>query len=283
VTRLSRKDIADALKRLGLSAGDHLYVHSSLSSMGFVVGGAPTVVEAVLDVIGPHGTFMVPTFTFSSTRVFDVLRSPSKTGAITEAVRTHPRAVRSWHPTHAPCAIGPLAEWLVADHLLYGPLDIGCPEDRMAKVGGWVLLLGVDHRVNSTVHVGEAYAGAAARRVRLSPLNPARPTVITPEGERLEVCLTSMPGCSGGFGALEAPMREAGLIRDGMVGSARCQLMRGQDIIDRTVALLRSNPYALACGHPACTTCAPARTIIGAQAKRWNAAHIRNPLSSPMH
>ena len=271
MTSFSRADIAAGLRRLGLGEGDLVYVHSSLSSLGWVEGGPHAVVEAFLDVIGSQGTLMVPTFTFSGTDTFDVRNTPSKTGAITEAIRRHPGAVRSWHPTHAPCAVGPLAEWLVAEHILCGPLDIGSPEDRMAKLGGWILLLGVDHRVNSTVHVGEAYAGSVARLVRYNPLSPARPKVITPRGDTIEVVITSMPGCSEGFGAIETPMRAARLIRYGTIGNAGCQLMRGQDVIDRTVALLKEDPEALACHQTKCAICLPARRLNALQQERWNA------------
>jgi len=271
VTRLSRSDLAAGLRHLGLGRGDLVYVHSSLSSLGWVEGGASAVLEAMRDVVGPAGTLMVPTFTFSGTDTFDVLRSPSKTGAITEAVRNHPEAVRSWHPAHAPCAIGPLAEWLVADHILYGPLDIGCPEDRMAKLGGWVLLLGVDHRVNSTVHIGEAYAGSVARLVRYNALNPARPKVIASNGQTLTVSITSMPGCSAGFGAVERAMRAANRIRYGLIGEARCQLMRGQDIIDQTIALLKDDSDALACDRTTCGTCIPTREMNTKQRRRRDA------------
>ena len=259
MTSLSRADISRSLEQLGLRAGDSVFVHSSLSRMGNVAGGAAAVVQAFLDLLGADGTLMVPTFTFSRTSVFDVNGSPSRTGAVTEAARQHPSAVRSPHPTHAPCAIGPLAAWLMEDHLLNGPLDIGSPEDRMAKAGGRVLLLGVDHRANSTIHVGEAYAGSFARMTVYSPLRPARRVTIGEDGSSREVFITSMPGCSRGFGAIEAPMREADLIADGSVGDAPCQLMLGQAVIDTTVRLLRGNPLALACESPLCGTCVPLR------------------------
>ena len=257
--KVTRDRIARGISDLGISDGDSVFIHSSLSSMGHVVDGPDAVVAAFLDVLGPTGTLMVPTFSFSSTRVYDVRTTPSKTGAITEAVRRHPLSVRSPHPTHGSCAIGPDVDELMRDHLLFGPLDIGCPEDRLAKRGGWVLLLGVDHRVNSTVHIGEAYAGSIARRVRFNTISPARPRVIMPDGTELVVTIVSMPGCSEGFGAVEEPMRAEGQIIDGQIGAARCQLMKGQDVIDTTVQMLHSDPLALQCEFPNCPTCGPVR------------------------
>ena len=62
---LDRADISDDLASLGLRAGHHVLVHSSLSSLGHVDGGAETVVRALLDVVGPTGTVLVPTLTGS--------------------------------------------------------------------------------------------------------------------------------------------------------------------------------------------------------------------------
>ena len=267
MTRLDRAEIAASLGNLGVRPGSKVFVHSSLSSMGRVSGGADTVVAAFLDALGPFGTLMVPTFTYSGTRFFDVAATPSKTGAITEVVRRRSAAIRSRHPTHASCAIGPLAEWLMADDLACDPLGVGSPEDKIASVGGYVLLLGVGHSTNSTVHVGEAYAGAPSRWVVVNPRRPAEATVSTLEDGRFQVAMTSMPGCSEGFGAVEAPMRAAGCIAYGAVGDAACQLMRGADVVDHTVRLLKGDPCALLCDQADCRICAPAAQAVGDRAK----------------
>ncbi len=95
---------------------------SRYKSLGGVLGGPRTVVDALLEVVGPQGTLVVPTFTHSGTTHFDPRSSPSLNGAITEAARAHPCAVRSWHPTHAVTVIGPSAAELVRDDLERGAL-----------------------------------------------------------------------------------------------------------------------------------------------------------------
>jgi aminoglycoside 3-N-acetyltransferase len=265
VSLTTRNDVVVALRQLGVTAGMHLFVHSSLSSIGEVDGGADAVVDGLLDAVGPEGTIMVPTFSFSGTHTFDVSSTPSKTGAITETLRHRQYAVRSWHPTHASCAIGPHAEWLMHDHLRGEPLGIDSPEDRIAKLGGYILLLGVGHTVNSTVHVGEAYVGAPARRTHINPLTPAQKRVITPQGDVIPVTATEMPGCSRGFGAIESPLRYHGVIADGRVGNADCQLMQSADVIAETVNMLRTEPYSLLCSVPNCGTCTNARLMLDAR------------------
>jgi aminoglycoside 3-N-acetyltransferase len=236
---VNRQDIVDALGRMGLTAGDRVMLHSSLSSMGHVDGGAEAVVKAFLEVLGPEGTLMVPTFIFSSATYFDPLRTPSKCGAITEAVRLHPKAVRSWHPTHPVAAIGTDAKELVAGAEGERALGKGCALDRLIRKGGKVFLLGVDHRANSAIHIGEDYASDPGRHKRFSPEHPGRVTMNHPEKGEIEVLLTSMMGHTEAFEKLEGLMRSRGQITDGRIGAAGCQVMVGMDVVRGTVELLK--------------------------------------------
>ncbi len=238
-TVVTQRDIAEGLRPMGLREGDRVMVHSSLSSMGHVEGGSQSVVEAFLEILGPQGTLMVPTFTHSGTEYFDPLVSPSKNGAITEAVRRHPAARRSLHPTHAVAVIGPDAEALIRDDLERGALGRDCALDRLARKGGWVLLLGVDHQVNSTIHIGEDYAGDPDRHARFSPQNPKAVILNHPERGEMEVLLTSMMGSTVAFKKMEEELRRRGQIVDGRIGAARCQLMKGQDVVDATMDILQ--------------------------------------------
>ena len=236
---VKHQDIVAAIREMGLGEGHKVLVHSSLSSMGHVEGGAETVVEAFLEVLGPEGTLMVPTFTHSSTEYYDPLESPSKNGAITEAVRHHVGARRSLHPTHAAAVLGPDAEALLQDDLKQGALGEGCALDRFAKRDGWVFLLGVDHQVNSTIHIGEAYGGDPARLAGFNPDNPKRVILNHPQHGEMEVLLTSMMGNTVAFKKTEGELRQRGQIIDGQIGDAKCQMMKGQDVIDAAVDILR--------------------------------------------
>src|SRR5690606_31647480 len=93
--------------------------------------------------------------------LFDVRRTASKVGAISEEVRLHPRANRSLHPTHAVAAIGPLANDLLRDHEKSATsCGLGSPFFRNVTVDGKILLIGVDNGSNTTLHtVEEIYDG----------------------------------------------------------------------------------------------------------------------------
>src|SRR5687767_10614169 len=93
---MDQAGIARDMRALGLGAGDTVLVHSAMSRIGNVQGGAGAVVNAFLDVLGPQGTLAVPTFPFTGSMLahvrsdpdFDVDETPSKMGAISECVRT---------------------------------------------------------------------------------------------------------------------------------------------------------------------------------------------------
>ena len=250
--------IENELRRLGLEQGDKLFVHSSLSSMGHVIGGADAVVGAILDIIGPEGLLMVPTFTPNCAR-FDVKNTPSKTGVITEIVRCMAGATRSWHPTHSVAAIGADAEVFTRDHCKVRALGKGSPVDRVARAGGYVLLLGVGHDVNSTVHVGEAWAEVGYIDVRPRSTSITQAVIIDPDRRKIHTRLFRQPGCSRGFIKLEPHLRERDAIKDGKIGDASIQLMRGQSIIDAVVELAEEKPDGLLCDRPECEHCTNSR------------------------
>ena len=108
--RVTLKDIVSALQQLNIARGNVVYMHSSLSSMGHVEGGADTVIDAFFHVLGAEGTFCVPTivYTVQGPRPpFDVEQSPSEVGRITETLRLRPDAHRSINPS-APSCNGPI-------------------------------------------------------------------------------------------------------------------------------------------------------------------------------
>ena len=156
----TRTDMCTKLRSLGLGRGDRLLVHSSFRSLGPVDGGPDALLDALLETVGAEGTVAVPTFNYEiPTPWYDPLQTPSRTGVLPEVLRSRPGARRSLHPTHSIAAIGACAEAYTAGHLDGGACTVGSPVDRIAQAGGYVMLLGVSHTSNTTIHVGEAHAG----------------------------------------------------------------------------------------------------------------------------
>jgi aminoglycoside 3-N-acetyltransferase len=249
--------IADDLRSLGLGWGDRVVVHSSLRAVGRVDGGADAVVDALLDVLGPDGLLVVPAFTYTTVR-FDPARDPGRSGVIAEAVRLRPGAVRSLHPTHSVAALGSQAREVCAGHEDRAATGVDSPLDWLARRGGFVLLLGVAHIANTTVHVGESRARAPYLDIPFAPEWPRVHEIVVGEEWRT-VEYDRFPGCSRAFGVVERGLREHSAIRDGSVGRAESQLLRGEAVIAETVELLERDVCALLCTDASCYRCARAR------------------------
>jgi hypothetical protein len=147
---ISAKDIAADLRVLGLGEGMNLVVHSALSSLGTVEGGADAVIDALLEVLGKSGTLAMPAFFFPPSELFDPAVTPSRMGLITETFRKRSGVLRSFHPTHSVAAFGLLARYLVEGHKTATAFGIDSPLHRLAKSEGYVLLLGVQHRLDDS-------------------------------------------------------------------------------------------------------------------------------------
>src|SRR5262245_56502432 len=103
---VTRSEIVKALQSAGIKSGDTLMVHSSLKSFGEVDGGPETVIDALLEAVGPQGHVVMPTLTATFSReaetglAFNPRKTPSRVGIITDRFWRRPGAVRSAHPTH---------------------------------------------------------------------------------------------------------------------------------------------------------------------------------------
>jgi aminoglycoside 3-N-acetyltransferase len=156
--------------------------------------------------------------------------------------------------------LGERAEEFTQGHLVVDAVGAGSPCDLIAGAGGYVMLLGVTHTANTTVHVGEAYGGmrklgraegAQAFRTRL------------PDGTFVEKMQDSSNSCSAGFNVLELPLRLRRMVQGFRLGRDLSSLMKGRDVIDCTVELLKEHPDITRCMHPACVHCKKWREYAG--------------------
>ena len=112
-------DIISDLTNLGIKKGDVIFVHSSLRKLGYVVGGPSTVINALIEVIGPEGTLVIPTYPLSGTMlskckkknyIFDYKTTPTGLGSIPSEFLKFEGIFRSIHPTHSISAYGKYAK-----------------------------------------------------------------------------------------------------------------------------------------------------------------------------
>lgn len=251
---VTKAEIEAGLRELGLRPGDTVVVHSSLKSFGEVDGGADTVVDALLEVLGDQGTLLVPTFNFGS-GIFDHPTTPSVVGKITETVRARPNAVRSKHPTHSVTAIGRLAEAITEGHEKVDPFAKGSALYKALQVDAKILQLGVTHTSNSMIHVAEEIA-------KVPYLERQRNIGIQKPNGSVVRKWVRMPGCSYGFNVVDELLREQSAISEVTIGNCKARLMAARTLIDVSVELLKSDPAALLCLRPDCGVCAESRAMI---------------------
>lgn len=176
-----RASLTRDLQKLGVLAGDTLFVHSSFKSLGPVEGGAGTVVSALEEVLGPQGLLLMPSFNLVErdlrAKTWDLASTPSTVGWLTEYFRSMPGTCRSDHYSHAVAARGNGAQAFVADHLvsegLESPWDLApwgrtygthSPMYRAYERGGKVLMLGVDYSSSTYIHLVEVMYWEQVRR-----------------------------------------------------------------------------------------------------------------------
>ncbi len=148
------------LSRLGIGEGDHVLVHASLNSLGKFPDRAKIVVNALLDLLGPSGTLLMPALSYQTVTpenpIFDLSKTPVCVGGLPEFFRTFPGVQRSMHPTHSVCAIGELSDYFLSEHLLDDtPCGPHSPFAKLPEVHGKILFLGCGTRPNTSMHAVE--------------------------------------------------------------------------------------------------------------------------------
>jgi len=149
---ITKTQLIKELQSLQIFPGDTLLVHSSMSKMGYLENGPYTLVDALIEYIGPEGNIMMPSSPnaglqldyVKENKVFDVRSSPSKLGAITECFRKYSQVIRSEHPTEPVCAWGKDAVYLTSGHYNeLTPYTKKSPFYRLYENKGKILYIGV--------------------------------------------------------------------------------------------------------------------------------------------
>ena len=247
---VTRSRLVAELTALGLDRGAVVIVHTSLSRLGWVPGGAQGVIAALLDVLGEAGTLVMPTHTgqlsdpagwvappvpeswWETIReempAYDPALTPTRNmGVVAESFRAYPGVRRSAHPHVSFAALGPDAERIVAEHPLGSMFGEHSPLARLYELDAQVLLAGVDHGNNTAIHLGEYRADLPGNRTG------ADGAPMTVEGQRRWVRFTETLPKDDDFAELgEDFARETGQERRGPLGWGAARLMRVQAIVD---------------------------------------------------
>ena len=248
---LTAVEIATDLRALGLRPGDDVLVHSSLSSLGWVEGGADTVVDALIAAVSPGGTVLAPALTGSpedgphQPPRMDVRFTPcaSWIGRIPEAFRRRPEARRSLHPTHSVTAIGARAAWYTVGHEhCTTPCGPGSPYIRLMDRGGYILLLGCSQESNTSLHALEELAAVPYHLQD----QITHAIVVDADGHELVVSgRLHLWGWRRNFSRVDEPLRQAGAMREGRVGQAYARLIHAGRMREIILPLVQADPLYL--------------------------------------
>jgi aminoglycoside 3-N-acetyltransferase len=252
----TQTDLADELRFVGLAEGDTVLVHSSLRSLGYVVGGAQAVAGALLDVVGPTGTVVVPTHSpaWSEPSEWndlpqswrDTIRDnmpafhpritpTSQMGAVVECLRRWRGFMRSWHPRVSCGAIGPLAERILGDHALTSGFGERSPIARLYDLDASILLLGVGYDRSSAFHLAEHRAKWPSKRWI------TQGAAIEVDGVRRWVDWRELDHDASDFGLIGDAVAAAGIEQSGWIGTTTARLVPLRQAVDIATDWISAN------------------------------------------
>jgi len=239
-TPASQSGLEEQLLALGVTPGAILLTHCAFSRVGPVEGGPAGLCRALQAALGPAGTLVMPSMTDDDDTVFD----PRTTrcggmGIVADTFWRLPGVLRSDSP-HAIAACGPQASRITAPHPIDFPHGLDSPVGRVFELDGQVLLLGVGHGADTTIHLAEALAGVRYRR-------PKHAWALV-GGAITRIAYGEIDHCCQNFTLVDGWLDVAGLQRRGQVGSAPSRLARARDIVEVVSARLRADETAFL--HP---------------------------------
>ncbi len=253
-----KKDIIEGIQRVGIVPGDAVMVHTSLSSMGFVCGGPQIVIEALLEAVGCDGTIMMPAQSWKNLDpmagvhweepeewwqairenwpAYDKRITPTNTmGAVAEMFRSWPGALRSDHPARSVAAVGKNAGYLTKEHDLSNIFGLGSPIDKLYRLNGKVLLIGVGYDRNTSLHLADAKASYPSKH------NIRESSALLVDGKREWVTYETLHVDGEDFDQIGNAFEEHCKVLKAELGNTFIKSMHQRELVDFAVEWIEAN------------------------------------------
>ena len=255
---ITKTSLVEDFRKIGIANGDIVVVHSSLSKIGWIVGEAPAVIDALLESVGTAGTIVMPAHSTGNgepsnwqcpavpeswwqtirdeTPPFRCEITPTVfVGRIPETFRKYPRAMRSYHPIVSVAALGQDAAKITESHPLKNPFSETSPWDKLYQLNAKILLLGVDHGTNTSLHYAEYKA-----KIPNFP-QTSRGAAILENGKRVWKTWFEDDFDSEDFAQLGLDFEKANNYKPKLVGQAESRLYSMKEIVDYAIPWLQKN------------------------------------------
>lgn len=253
-----KQDILDALTKAGVTQGQAIMVHTSLSKLGFVCGGAQTMIEALLESVGENGTIMMPTQSWKNldptTGVhweepeewWQIIRdnwpaynkdiTPTNTmGAVAEMFRKWPGTIRSDHPARSVAANGKYADYLTKNHNLSNIFGEDSPIGKLYSLDGYVLLIGVGYDKNTSIHLADTRAEYPGKH------NCTEHSAIIENGKRVWKAYDTLFVDGEDFEQIGEAFEKKCAVNKVPLGNGILTFMRQREIVDFAVDWIEKN------------------------------------------
>lgn len=240
-------ELVSNFKKLGLISGDVLLVHSSFKSFGGVEGGPQAVVNALRSILTEEGTLIVPTFNydFCDGKPYDVKKTPSKMGIISELVRTDSNSKRTLDPVFSFAILGKHRDYLVNlrnDHS-FGPNSIFA---KLRELDAKIMIIGLDYNESMTFfHHIEETQGCDYRYFKEFRGTITDYDGLEKDGKIVLFVRDIERGVQNAVDRMGLIMEQEGIVKKVNIGESEVKLMKANDVYQRTVEEMKKDPHIL--------------------------------------
>lgn len=255
---ITQESLVKDLIELGLKAGDIVIVHSSMSKIGWITGTSVAVINALMEVLTTEGTLVMPTFSTDYTDpenwqnppvpeewkpiirdhlpAYNPKITPTRgMGRIPETFRNYPDTIRSEHPQCSFTAWGKHKSFICSEHNLSPVFGKKSPLEKLYKLEAKILLIGVDHGNNTSLHYAECEAS-----IKNKPIQK-QGSAILKDGKRVWVKFEDVEYDDEDFPKLGSEFERKIAVNYGKIGQADSKLLPMKELIDFSIPWFERN------------------------------------------